>query len=44
MVKVKVSIEGHKGQIWSQNSDLTYFQHMALWEIMVNDIESDCTT
>ena len=27
-----------------QNSDLTYFQHMALWEIMVNDIESDCTS
>ena len=44
LVKVKVSIEGHKGQILGQNSDLTYFQHMALWEIMVNDIESDCTS
>ena len=37
-------IEGHKGQILGQNSDLTYFQHMALWEIMVNHIESDCTS
>ena len=44
LVKVKVTIEGHKGQILDQNSDLTYFQHMALWEIMVNDIESDCTS
>ena len=44
LVKVKVTIEGHKGQILGQNSDLTYFQHMALWEIMVNDIESDCTS
>ena len=44
LVKFKVTIEGHKGQILGQNSDLTYFQHMALWEIMVNDIESDCTS
>ena len=44
LVKVKVIIEGHKGQILGQNSDLTYFQHMALWVIMVNDIESDFTS
>ena len=44
LVKVKVTKEGHKGQILGQNSDLTYFQRMALWEIMVNDIESDCTS
>ena len=41
LVKVKVTIEGHKGQILGQNSDLTYFQHMALWEIMVNDIKGN---
>ena len=44
LVRVKVTMEGHKGQILGQNSDLTYFQHVALWEIMVNDIESDCTS
>ena len=33
LVKVKVKIEGHKGQILGQNSDLTYFQHMALWSL-----------
>ena len=42
LCKVKVTIEGHKGQILGQNSDLTYFQHMAFWEIMVNEVESDC--
>ena len=44
LVKVKVTKEGYKGQILGQNSDMTNFQHMALWEIMVNDIESDCTS
>ena len=42
LVKVKVTIEGHKGQILGQISDLTYFQHMAFWEIMVPEVESDC--
>ena len=42
LVKVKVEIEGHKGQILGQNSDLTCFQHMAFWEIMVTEVESDC--
>ena len=42
LVKVKVTIEGHKGQILGQNSDLTFFQHMAFWEIMVTEDESDC--
>ena len=31
LVRVKVTMEGHKGQILGQNSDLTYFQHVALW-------------
>ena len=35
LVKVKVTIVGHKGQILGQISDMTYFQHMAFWEIMV---------
>ena len=30
LIKVKVTIEGHKGQILGQNSD---FQHMAFWEL-----------
>ena len=34
--------QGHKGQILGQISDLTYFQHMAFWEIMVPEVESDC--
>ena len=38
LVKVKVKIEGHKGQILG----LTFFQHMAFWEIMVTEDESDC--
>ena len=42
LIKVKVTIEGHKGQNLGQNSDLTYFQHMAFWEIMVTEVESDC--
>ena len=42
LVKAKVKIEGHKGQILGQNSDLTYFQHMAFWEITVTEVESDC--
>ena len=42
LVKVKVKIKGHKGQILGQNSDLTYFQHMAFGEIMVTEVESDC--
>ena len=32
LVKVKVTIEGHKGQILGQNSDLTYTWHYGkLW-------------
>ena len=42
LVKVKVIIEGHKGQILGQNSDLTDLQHIAFWEIMVIEVESDC--
>ena len=42
LVKVKVTVEGHKGQILGQNSDLTFFQHMAFCGIMVNEDESDC--
>ena len=42
LVKVKVTIEGHKGQILGQNSDLTFFQHMAFWESIVTEDESDC--
>ena len=42
LVKVKVKIEGPKGHILGQNSDLTYFQHMAFWEIMVIKVEGDC--
>ena len=38
LVKVKVTIEGHKGQILGQNSDLTDFQHIAFWEIMVIEV------
>ena len=41
LVKVKVTIEGHKGQILGQNPDLTYFQHLAFQEIMVTEVESD---
>ena len=37
----QVTIEGHKGQILGQNLDLTYFQHMAFWEIIVTEVESD---
>ena len=37
--------QGHnrrsQSQILGQNSDLTYFQHMAFWEIMVTEVESD---
>ena len=40
LVKVKVTIEGHKGQILGQTSNLTYFQHIAFWEIMVTKVES----
>ena len=39
LIKVKVTIEGHKCQILGQNSDLTYFQHMAFWEIKVTEVE-----
>ena len=42
LVKVKVTIEGHKGQILGQNSDLTDFQHIAFWKIMVIEVEGDC--
>ena len=42
LVKVKVTIEGHKGKILGQISDFTYFQHIAFWEIMVPKVESDC--
>ena len=42
LVKVKVTIEGHKGQILGQILGLTYFQYMAFWEIMVPEVESDC--
>ena len=42
LVKVKATIEGHKGQILGQILELTYFQHMAFWEIMVPEFESDC--
>ena len=39
LVKVKVIIEGHKGQFLGQNSD---FQHIAFWEIMVIEVEGNC--
>ena len=42
LVKAEVTIEGHKDQILGQNSDLTFFQHMAFWETMVTEVESDC--
>ena len=42
LVKVKVITEGHKGQILGQNSDLTNFQHIVFWEIMVIEVEGDC--
>ena len=42
LVKVKVTIEGYKVQILGQNSDLTDFQHIAFWEIMVIEVEGDC--
>ena len=42
LVKVKVIIEGHKGQILGQNSDLTHFQHIAFWDFMVIEVEGDC--
>ena len=42
LVKVKVTIEGHKGQIWGQNSDLTDFQHIVFSKIMVIEVEGDC--
>ena len=42
LVKVKVIIEGHKGQILGQNSDLTDFQHIAFWENKVIEVEGNC--
>ena len=33
LVKVQVKIEGHKGQILSQNLDLTYFQHLSFGKL-----------
>ena len=41
LVKAKVTIEGHKGQILGQNSDLTVFKHIAFWEIMITEVEGD---
>ena len=31
LVKVKFTVEGHKGQIFDQNLDLTYFQLFQLF-------------
>ena len=44
LVQVKVTIEGHKGQILGQNLDLTYFQHLQLLESSVIGMENhwDC--
>ena len=41
LVKVKVTIEGHKCQILGQKSYLTYFKHIAFWEIMVIEVEGN---
>ena len=40
LVKVKVTIECHKGQILGQNLDLNYFQHLQLLEYSVIGMES----
>ena len=34
--KVKVTLEGHKGQIFALNLDLTYFQHLYSLEYVVH--------
>ena len=39
LVKVKVTIECHKGQILGQNLDLNYFQHLQLLEYSVIGME-----
>ena len=41
MTLVKVAIKGHKGIILAQKLGLTYFQHLALQEVMITGIEND---